>query len=50
MTIQAVGIIVLIIGVVLELFGVGSEESFGTIIAVIGIALFVFGMTQKKRS
>ena len=50
MTIQAVGIVVLIVGVLLELFGVGSEESFGTIIAVIGIALFVFGMTQKKNS
>ena len=48
MVIQAIGIVVLIIGVLLELFGVGSEESFGTIIAVLGIALFVFGMTQKK--
>ena len=50
MLIQAVGIVVLILGVVLEIFGVGSEESFGTIIAVIGIALFVFGMTQKKKT
>ena len=48
MTIQAIGIVVLIVGVLLELFGVGSEESFGTIIAVVGIAVFVFGMTQKK--
>ena len=50
MVIQAIGILLLIIGVTLEIFGIGSEESLGTIIAVIGIGLFVFGLTQKKRT
>ncbi len=50
MVIQALGIVLLIVGVVLEIFGVGSEQSFGTIVAVLGIGAFVYGLTQKKSS
>ena len=49
MATQAIGILLLIVGVTLEIFGVGSEQSFGTIVAIVGIVLFVFGLTQKKR-
>jgi hypothetical protein len=48
--IQAVGILLLIVGVVLELFGVGSEQSLGTLTAVCGIGVFVFGLLRKGPS
>jgi len=50
MVVQAVGILLLIIGVVLELFGVGSQNNLGTLIAVAGIAVFVFGLSRKGAS
>jgi hypothetical protein len=46
-TLQAIGIIAVIGGVVMELFLVGSQFSAGTIIAMLGIVVFVYGYFNK---
>jgi hypothetical protein len=49
MVVQAVGILLLIVGVVLELFEVGSEQNLGILVAVVGVGVFVFGLLSKGR-
>lgn len=47
MQLQAIGIIAIVVGVLLELFMVGSSFSAGTIIAMLGIVVFVYGYFGK---
>ena len=47
MQLQAIGIIAIVVGVLLELFMVGSSLQAGTIIAMLGIAVFVYGYVTK---
>jgi len=47
MTLQAIGIIAIVVGVAMELFLVGSEFSAGTIVAMIGVLVFVYGYFNK---
>ncbi len=47
MQFQAIGIIAIVVGVLLELFMLGSEFSAGTIIAMLGIVVFVYGYFDK---
>ncbi len=49
MTLQAIGIIAIIVGVGMEIFLVGSQFSAGTIIAMLGILVFVYGYFNKPR-
>ena len=43
MNLQAIGIIAIVVGLVLELFLIGSDWSLGTIVAMVGILIFVYG-------
>jgi len=49
MTVQAIGIIAIVVGVVMELLMWGSEYSAGTIVAMLGILAFVYGYFNGKK-
>ena len=48
MNFQAIGIIAIVVGLVLELLQIGSEWSLGTLIAMVGILVFVYGYFGPK--